>query len=72
MNIEKQTELAKKFTDDLLKYIVNANCKKLNIDGKGCSISSIDIRYFVNETTLVVKFESNDSSVSSFTCVSKM
>ena len=72
MNIEKQTELAKKFTDDLLKYIVNANCKKLNVDGKGCSVSSIDIRYFMDETILDVKFESNDSSVSSFTCVSRI
>jgi len=71
MNIEKQTELAKKFTDNLLKYIVNANRKKLNIDGKGCSVSSIDICYFHDETKLIVKFESNDSSASSFTCVAR-
>lgn len=70
MNIEEQTIAADKVTDALLNFIFNANNKKLNGDGKGCYISSINIAYFSTETRLTVQFGSTGTSVTSFTCTS--
>lgn len=76
MNIQEQAEAAKKITDELLKFIVKANLKKLNVDGKGCSISAIDIRYHPEETWINVTFETHeyneDAPVSQFKCFSRL
>lgn len=68
MDIKQQTTLAKKFTQDLAEFIVNANNKKLNKDDAGCAVSSIDIHYSIDSTTVIVKFDSFNGPVNSFVC----
>lgn len=73
MNIEEQTGVAKKITDDLLKFIIRSNRNVLNVDEKGCSIDSIHINYYIDRTVLTVKFKSNnslDAPVTFFECQS--
>ena len=76
MNLQDQTNEAKKFTDKLLKFINTANEKTLSSkDGKGCWVENISINYHpynAESVEISVKFGSNDSNVNSFVCTSCM
>ncbi len=64
--------MAKDFTKALVNFIVHNNKHKLNPDGKGCSVETINIVYQHDYTTVTVGFSSNDSDVNSFTCSSSI
>jgi predicted oxidoreductase len=70
MNIEKQTKLAKHFTQKLAKYIEKNN-STMNKDGRGCCVESIHITYGTGGVVFEVGFKSSDnieSPVTNFYC----
>lgn len=72
MNIQDQSINAIDFTQKLAKYIVNANTKTLNEDGKGCWVTGINIYYGTHDTTVTVDFASSDTNIKTFTCKYKL